>query len=79
MEAGNGAARYCDEEEREKATGEDRAGAVDELRHRRHTEIGEDDENSKRQSDNRSDLQERRQVVAGREKRPDRQNEATKP
>ena len=54
--------------------GEDRPGAVGELRQRRHLQRRQHDEDAERERDDDADLHERRQVVARREQQPHRQH-----
>ena len=74
MEARDGAAGDRDEQEGEEVAGPGRSGSVDEAGQRRHLHRRCDDRDADRQRRDRADLQEGRQIVAGREQQPDRQN-----
>jgi hypothetical protein len=74
VEARHRAARDRDEEKREQVARPDGAGAVDELRERRHLQLGRNDQNADRKAENRADLEERREIVARREQEPHRQH-----
>ena len=60
----NGAAGDGDEQEREHAAGPNWSAAVDELRDRRHLQIGTNDDDADGQERDRADLKECRKVIA---------------
>lgn len=73
VEAGDRTAGDGDEQEREQRAFPHRAGAVDELGHRRHFQLGIEDHDADRQPDDHADFQEGGQVVARRQDQPHRQ------
>ena len=74
MEAGYRAAGDGNEQEGKQAARPDRAGAIHELRERRHLEFRRNEDDADRQTDNGADLQEGGQIVARRQQQPDRQH-----
>ena len=74
MEARDGAAGDGDEEEGEEAPRKHRSRAVDEARDRRHFEVRPDEEYAQRKGEDRADLQESGEIVAGREQEPNGQH-----
>ncbi len=78
VEARHRAAGDGDEQEREQLARECRAGAVDELRHRRHLQVGTHDQDAERQAGDHPDLEEGRQVIARRQQQPHRRDRGDK-
>src|SRR5258708_25214590 len=73
MESADRAARNGNEAKGENLSGEDRAGAVDKARERRHQDLGPDEEDARGQSKNGAGLDKRTEVVARLKQQPDRQ------
>ena len=74
MEARHRTAGNGDEQEREQVARPHRAGAVHELRQRGHLQFRRHDHDTDRQTQDRADLQEGRQVVARSQQQPHGQN-----
>src|SRR6476660_555459 len=77
MESRNRAARDSNESERENLSGEDGTSTVGEPGERRHLKRWKDDEDADGKRRDNADLHERRQIIAGREKKPHRQNRSS--
>ena len=69
-----GTAGNRNEDERDHRTTHDRAAAMDEFGNGRHLELGHHEDDAKSQSKDRTNLEERRQVVARQEQQPHRKN-----
>ena len=74
VEARERAAGDRDEDERNHRTAHDRAAALDEFREGGHMEFRHHEGDAERERGDRADLEEGREVVAGKEKEPDGEN-----
>ena len=79
MKAGDRAARNRDETERKQFSRDHQAGAIDELRDRRHFQIRQHEEHAEHQREDRAELHERAEIIARREQQPNRQNARGQP
>ena len=79
MKSGDRAAGDRDEDEWKHLAGEDRAGAVDELRDRRHLDVGIQDHDPMASATIVPIFMNVRQIIARREQQPDRQHRGANP
>ena len=78
MEAGNCAAGDCDECERKNLAGENRPGAVNKARQRRHCQRGPNRQYSQGEKKDRSEFDKSAQIIARRQEQPYGQNGSRK-
>ena len=73
VKTGNRPAGNGDETERKNLSSDDQAGTVNELRQCGHLQIGQEEQDAKREREDRAELHERAEVIARREQQPHRQ------